>query len=102
VAIPGAVEADLVLVESGLAFRGLEAFFDRPSCARYADQFSGWLVPGVVASVIGEFSGIGIAPDHVLDVRFAAADDEGPVVNAESLCSDAARTALPGASFGQV
>ena len=39
VAVPGAVEADLVVIESGFAFRCLGAFFDGPSRSRYADQF---------------------------------------------------------------
>ena len=95
VSVPGVVFADLVLVESDLVLAGAEAFFDRPSSTGDIDEFTESGAPGVVAVVVGEFTGFHRLADHVLMVGVGGLY-ERPVVDPESLCSDATCSALPG------
>jgi hypothetical protein len=57
VPIPCFVSADLVMVEPGFVFGGLEAFLDGPSASGYAHQLGqvgvGWSVTKVVGDVVG-------------------------------------------------
>src|SRR6266851_5499048 len=47
VPVPGVVEADLIVIQAGLVFRGAEAFLHGPSGSRCADQLAEAFMPRV-------------------------------------------------------
>src|SRR5712691_10346602 len=94
VPVPGVIEADLVVVQSCLAFRCLGRFLDGPAHSGCPDKLPGSFFARVITMVVGEFSVINGAPDHVL-VTGPSRVEQGPVVNPESFTADAAGPALP-------
>jgi hypothetical protein len=101
-AVPGLPAADLVLVETDLAFRGLEPFLDRPAEPGDADQLrqgrrawgpaavEGQLTGGVVAAdqqaVVPAVVGIGVSADL---------GEPGLVVKPRAFRAGAGAAALP-------
>src|ERR1700677_843747 len=67
--VPCAVEAHLVVVQSGFAFRGLERLLYRPAHSRGPDEFTESFSPRVIAVIVGELAVIDRAADHVLAAR---------------------------------
>ena len=63
-AVPGVPAADLVLVESGQAFGGLERFLDAPALTGDGDQGAQWDGSGAVAAQVGVLAGGIVAVDQ--------------------------------------
>jgi hypothetical protein len=92
--VPGVPSADLVVIEPGLVLGRSEAFFDGPPCSGYTDELSESGVVWVVAPIEREFFVVDGSADQILVVGVIGVD-ECPVIDAESLRSDATRSALP-------
>ena len=92
--VPGTPGADLVVVEPGFVFAGSEAFLDGPARTGHGDELSESGVVRVVAVVERELAGGDGSADQILVIGVIGVD-ERPVVDTESLRSDAAGPTLP-------
>ena len=62
VSVPAGVLPDLVVIQTGLAFGGLESFLDGPTGSGDSDQFSQAGADRCVTQVVGQVGGVGAAP----------------------------------------
>src|SRR5258705_8841880 len=95
--IPGVIEPELVLVETGFLLGGLETLLDRPTRADDADHFRQPFLTRVVAVEVCDFAVSDVPAKHILVT--ALADDDRPVIDPETLCADPAGTTRPVVRF---
>ena len=95
--IPGVIEPELVLVESGFLFGGLETLLDRPTRADDADQFRQPFLTWVVAVEVCYFAVSDVPAKNVLVTAWAG--DDRPVIDPEAFCTDPAGATRPVVRF---
>ena len=101
-AMPGSPAPDLVLIESGQAFGGLEGFLDAPALAGDGDQGAQRHRARAVAAQVGVLAGGVVAADQQMvnagvGVVFGQQPKPGPRVQPRAVCPGTSGVPLPGA-----